>query len=73
MGTCGIAAGAEKLLSLSSEDERNRNSGHQAHPFRLRRALQSGTDGHNRIPWIAPVKYCDLNEEKTQEIFDRTL
>jgi NADH:ubiquinone oxidoreductase subunit F (NADH-binding)/NAD-dependent dihydropyrimidine dehydrogenase PreA subunit/(2Fe-2S) ferredoxin len=72
MGTCGIAAGAEKLLSLvlrKMEETGIQNI----------RLIHSGCAGLcSREPMITieshglpPVKYCDLNEEKTQEIFDR--
>jgi NADH:ubiquinone oxidoreductase subunit F (NADH-binding)/NAD-dependent dihydropyrimidine dehydrogenase PreA subunit/(2Fe-2S) ferredoxin len=72
MGTCGIAAGAEKLLSLvlrKMEETGIQNI----------KLIHSGCAGLcSREPMITiesqglpPVKYCDLNEEKTQEIFDR--
>jgi NADH:ubiquinone oxidoreductase subunit F (NADH-binding)/NAD-dependent dihydropyrimidine dehydrogenase PreA subunit/(2Fe-2S) ferredoxin len=72
MGTCGIAAGAEKLLSLvlrKMEEKGIQNV----------KLIHSGCAGLcSREPMITiespglpPVKYCDLNEEKTQEIFER--
>ena len=72
MGTCGIAAGAEKLLSLvlrKMEETGIQNI----------KIIHSGCAGLcSREPMVTiesygspPVKYCDLNEEKTQEIFDR--
>ncbi len=72
MGTCGIAAGAEKLLSLvlrKMEETGIQNI----------KLIHSGCAGLcSREPMITiesygfpPIKYCDLNEEKTQEIFDR--
>jgi NADH:ubiquinone oxidoreductase subunit F (NADH-binding)/NAD-dependent dihydropyrimidine dehydrogenase PreA subunit/(2Fe-2S) ferredoxin len=72
MGTCGIAAGAEKLLSLvlrKMEETGIQNI----------KIIRSGCAGLcSREPMVTiesygspPVKYCDLNEEKTQEIFDR--
>src|SRR5512139_1073693 len=72
MGTCGIAAGAEKLLSLVLR--KMEETGIQNIKF-----IRSGCAGLcSREPMITieshglpPVKYCDLNEEKTQEIFDR--
>jgi NADH:ubiquinone oxidoreductase subunit F (NADH-binding)/NAD-dependent dihydropyrimidine dehydrogenase PreA subunit/(2Fe-2S) ferredoxin len=71
MGTCGIAAGVEKLLSLvlrKMEETGMQNI----------KLIHSGCAGLcSREPMITieshglpPVKYCDLNEEKTQEIFD---
>jgi NADH:ubiquinone oxidoreductase subunit F (NADH-binding)/NAD-dependent dihydropyrimidine dehydrogenase PreA subunit/(2Fe-2S) ferredoxin len=72
MGTCGIAAGAEKLLSLVLRKMEETG----IHDIKL---IHSGCAGLcSREPMITieshglpPVKYCDLNEEKTQEIFDR--
>jgi NADH:ubiquinone oxidoreductase subunit F (NADH-binding)/(2Fe-2S) ferredoxin len=72
MGTCGIAAGAEKLLSLVLR--RMEETGIQN--IKL---IHSGCAGLcSREPMITiesrglpPVKYCDLNEAKTQEIFER--
>src|SRR5512139_540844 len=72
MGTCGIAAGAEKLLSLVLR--KMEETGIQ--DIKL---IHSGCAGLcSREPMVTieshglpPVKYCDLNEEKTQEIFDR--
>jgi NADH:ubiquinone oxidoreductase subunit F (NADH-binding)/NAD-dependent dihydropyrimidine dehydrogenase PreA subunit/(2Fe-2S) ferredoxin len=72
MGTCGIAAGAEKLRSLVLR--KMEETGIQ--DIKL---IRSGCAGLcSREPMVTiesrgspPVKYCDLNEEKTQEIFDR--
>jgi len=72
MGTCGIAAGAEKLLSLVL-----RKMGETG--IQNIKLIHSGCAGLcSREPMVTieshgspPVKYCDLNEEKTQEIFDR--
>jgi NADH:ubiquinone oxidoreductase subunit F (NADH-binding)/NAD-dependent dihydropyrimidine dehydrogenase PreA subunit/(2Fe-2S) ferredoxin len=72
MGTCGIAAGAEKLRSLVLR--KMKETGIQ--DIKL---IRSGCAGLcSREPMVTiesrgspPVKYCDLNEEKTQEIFDR--
>ncbi len=72
MGTCGIAAGAEKLRSLvlrKMEETGIQNI----------KLIHSGCAGLcSREPMITiessglpPVKYCDLNEAKTREIFDR--
>src|SRR5512147_2333123 len=72
MGTCGIAAGAEKLLSLVLR--RMEETGIQ--DIKL---IRSGCAGLcSREPMVTiqsygspPVKYCDLTEEKALEIFDR--
>ena len=72
MGTCGIAAGARKLHArvLRKMEENG------IHDIRM---IHSGCAGLcSREPMVTiessglpPVKYCDLNEEKIQEIFDR--
>ncbi len=72
MGTCGIAGGAEKLLSLVL-----RKMGETG--IQNIKLIHSGCAGLcSREPMITiesyglpPVKYCDLDEEKTREIFDR--
>jgi len=72
MGTCGIAAGAKKLHALilrKMEEKRIQDI----------KVIRSGCAGLcSREPMITieshdlpPVKYCDLNEEKIEEIFDR--
>ena len=72
MGTCGIAAGAKKLEArLLKKMEEN--------GIRDIKIIHSGCAGLcSREPMITveskqlpPVKYCDLNEEKIGEIFDR--
>jgi NADP-reducing hydrogenase subunit HndB len=70
MGTCGIAAGARKLMSavLGEIEERK---------IKDVMVTTSGCAGLcSREPMAtveilgkAPVKYCDLNEEKMKEIF----
>jgi NADP-reducing hydrogenase subunit HndB len=70
MGTCGIAAGARKLMStvLKEIEERKINDV---------MVTTSGCAGLcSREPMVTveilgkpPVKYCDLNEEKMKEIF----
>ena len=70
MGTCGIAAGARKLMSavLKEIEERKVNDV---------MVTTSGCAGLcSREPMATvellgkpPVKYCDLNEEKMREIF----
>jgi NADH:ubiquinone oxidoreductase subunit F (NADH-binding)/(2Fe-2S) ferredoxin len=72
MGTCGIAAGAKKLnaLVLKKVDENG---------IQNIKVIHSGCAGlcsrepmvTIESPGLPPVKYCDLNEEKIGEIFDR--
>jgi NADP-reducing hydrogenase subunit HndB len=72
MGTCGIAAGARKLMSavLKEIEEKKINDV---------MVTTSGCAGLcSREPMATveilgqpPVKYCDLNEEKMKEIFLR--
>jgi NADH:ubiquinone oxidoreductase subunit F (NADH-binding)/NAD-dependent dihydropyrimidine dehydrogenase PreA subunit/(2Fe-2S) ferredoxin len=72
MGTCGIAAGAKKIHAqiLRKMEEKG---------IQDIKLIRSGCAGLcSREPMITieshdlpPVKYCDLNEEKIQEIFDR--
>jgi len=72
MGTCGIAAGAKKLnaLVLKKMDENG---------IQDIKVIHSGCAGlcsrepmvTIESPGLPPVKYCDLNEEKIGEIFDR--
>ncbi len=72
MGTCGIAAGAGKLQALISREIEERK-------LRDTTIIQSGCAGLcSREPMVTietlglpAVKYCDLNEEKVREIFDR--
>jgi NADH:ubiquinone oxidoreductase subunit F (NADH-binding)/(2Fe-2S) ferredoxin len=72
MGTCGIAAGAGKLHALIER-------GIEAKGLKNIKIIQSGCAGLcSREPMMTiesmglpPVKYCDLNEEKVREIFDR--
>jgi NADH:ubiquinone oxidoreductase subunit F (NADH-binding)/(2Fe-2S) ferredoxin len=72
MGTCGLAAGANQLHALilrKIEENKLENI----------RITQSGCAGLcSREPMVTieslglpPVKYCDLNGDKIQEIFDR--
>ena len=72
MGTCGIAAGVKKLhaLVLKKMEENG---------IQDIKVIHSGCAGlcsrepmvTIESPGLPPVKYCDLNEEKIQEIFDR--
>jgi len=72
MGTCGIAAGAKKLHALILRNMEEKG-------IQDIKLIRSGCAGLcSREPMITiesyglpPVKYCDLNEEKIQEIFDR--
>ena len=72
LGTCGIAAGANRLESLINREIEEKG-------LRDIRIIHSGCAGLcSREPMMTieslglpPVKYCDLNEEKVQEIFNR--
>ena len=72
MGTCGIAAGATKLHTLISREMKEKG-------IEDIKIIRSGCAGLcSREPMVTiesrglpSVKYCDLNEEKVQEIFDR--
>src|SRR4030042_6627139 len=71
MGTCGIAAGAKKLhaLILKRMEEKG---------IQDIKVIHSGCAGlcsrepmvTIESPGLPPVKYCDLNEQKVQEIFE---
>jgi NADP-reducing hydrogenase subunit HndB len=70
MGTCGIAAGARKLMSAVLKEIEERKTKDVI-------VTTSGCAGLcSREPMATveiqgkpPVKYCDLNEEKIKEIF----
>lgn len=72
MGTCGIAAGARKLMSAVLKEIEERKTQDVM-------VTTSGCAGLcSREPMATveilgkpPVKYCDLNEEKMKEIFLR--
>ena len=72
MGTCGIAAGARKLMSSVMKEIEERKTQDVM-------VTTSGCAGLcSREPMATveiigqpPVKYCDLNEEKIKEIFLR--
>ncbi len=72
MGTCGIAAGAKKLHTLVLKKM-------EENEIQDIKMILSGCAGLcSREPMVTiesvglpPVKYCDLNEKKIQEIFDR--
>ena len=70
MGTCGIAAGARKLMALVLKESEEKKINDVI-------VTTSGCAGLcSREPMATveilgqpPVKYCDLNEEKMKEIF----
>src|SRR4030042_1709893 len=72
MGTCGIAAGARKLMSAVLKEIEERK-------IKDVMVTTSGCAGLcSREPMATveilgnpPVKYCDLNEERMKEIFSR--
>jgi NADP-reducing hydrogenase subunit HndB len=72
MGTCGIAAGARKLMSAVVKEIEERKTQDVM-------VTTSGCAGLcSREPMATveilgqpPVKYCDLNEEKIKEVFLR--
>jgi NADP-reducing hydrogenase subunit HndC len=72
MGTCGIAAGAKKLHALVLKKMKENG-------IQDIKVIHSGCPGlcsrepmvTIESPGLPPVKYCDLNEKKIQEIFDR--
>jgi NADH:ubiquinone oxidoreductase subunit F (NADH-binding)/NAD-dependent dihydropyrimidine dehydrogenase PreA subunit/(2Fe-2S) ferredoxin len=72
MGTCGIAAGANKLQALITRRIEEKGLGNI-------KVLHSGCAGLcSREPMVTieslglpPVKYCDLNEARVEEIFDK--
>ena len=71
MGTCGIAAGARKIMSVLMDLVDQRGAGDII-------LTNSGCAGLcSREPMMtvevkgeAPVKYVDLNEQKTKQIFE---
>ena len=72
MGTCGIAAGARKLMAVVLKEI-------EAKKIKDVMVTTSGCAGLcSREPMATveilgkpPVKYCDLNEERMREIFDK--
>jgi len=71
MGTCGIAAGAKKLDALVSQQIEQ----HQLQDTIITRSGCAGLCSREPMvtiesPGLPPVKYCDLNEQKVQEIFE---
>ncbi|RMG03565.1 MAG: (2Fe-2S) ferredoxin domain-containing protein [Nitrospirae bacterium] len=71
MGTCGLAAGARKIMDVILDEISNRDLADVV-------VTTSGCAGLcSREPMITvqvldspPVKYCDLNEEKTRKIVE---
>ncbi len=72
MGTCGIAAGARKLMSVVLKEIEEKK-------IKDVMVTTSGCAGLcSREPMATveilgkpPVKYCDLNEERMKEIFEK--
>jgi NADP-reducing hydrogenase subunit HndB len=72
MGTCGIAAGARKLMAVVLKEIEEKK-------IKDVMVTTSGCAGLcSREPMATveilgkpPVKYCDLNEERMKEIFDK--
>jgi NADP-reducing hydrogenase subunit HndB len=72
MGTCGIAAGAKKLYALIQKKI-------EENGIQDIKVIHSGCAGlcsrepmvTIESPGLPSVKYCDLNEKKIEEIFDR--
>jgi len=72
MGTCGIAAGARKLMAAVLKEIEEKK-------IKDVMVTTSGCAGLcSREPMATveilgkpPVKYCDLNEERMKEIFDK--
>jgi NADP-reducing hydrogenase subunit HndB len=72
MGTCGIAAGARKILdTLMKELE-----GHESQDIYLTTSGCAGLCSREPMMTVetvgqAPIKYVELTSEKTQEIFKK--
>ena len=70
MGTCGVASGAEKIMTALKDEIDNAG-------FNDIRIIPSGCAGlcvrepmaTIELPDQPPVKYVDLNEEKMREVF----
>ncbi len=70
MGTCGIAAGARKLMSLVLKEIEQR----KINDVLITTSGCAGLCSREPMATVEilgqpPVKYCDLNEEKMKEIF----
>jgi NADP-reducing hydrogenase subunit HndB len=72
MGTCGIAAGARKLMSaVLKEIEEKKISDVMVTTSGCAGLCSREPMATVEILGQPPVKYCDLNEEKMKEIFIR--
>lgn len=72
MGTCGIAAGARKLMSaVLREIEEKKISDVMVTTSGCAGLCSREPMATVEILGQPPVKYCDLNEEKIKEIFIR--
>jgi NADP-reducing hydrogenase subunit HndB len=70
MGTCGIAAGARKLMSVVlKEIEEKKISDVMVTTSGCAGLCSREPMATVEILGTPPVKYCDLNEEKMKEIF----
>ncbi len=70
MGTCGIAAGARKLMSIVlKEIEEKKISDVMVTTSGCAGLCSREPMATIEILGTPPVKYCDLNEEKMKEIF----
>jgi len=70
MGTCGIAAGARKLMSVVlKEIEEKKINGVMVTTSGCAGLCSREPMATVEILGQPPVKYCDLNEEKMKEIF----
>lgn len=70
MGTCGIAAGARKLMSaVLKEIEERKTQGVMVTTSGCAGLCSREPMATVEILGKPPVKYCDLNEEKMKEIF----
>ncbi|MCX8117697.1 MAG: (2Fe-2S) ferredoxin domain-containing protein [Desulfobacterota bacterium] len=70
MGTCGIAAGARKVMSAALKAIED----HQVRDVMVTTSGCAGLCSREPMATVEilgkpPVKYCDLNEEKMKEIF----
>jgi NADP-reducing hydrogenase subunit HndB len=72
MGTCGIAAGARKLMSaVLKEIEEKKISDVMVTTSGCAGLCSREPMATVEILGQPPVKYCDLNEEKMKEVFTR--
>jgi NADP-reducing hydrogenase subunit HndB len=70
MGTCGIAAGARKLMSvILNEIEEKKITDVMVTTSGCAGLCSREPMATVEILGQSPVKYCDLNEEKMKEIF----